>query len=139
MGSLYWRQSQKCGKQREREERKKSNEVCVNELFTAQNCLTERQRSWDIYPQALMFHSMRIALGVDPCTFLGCICMWLSHLLQLQRKQFRKLVEYQERCLELSTIQVLKLDRLRVGNGSLRVFSTDDKRSYLRIMAKMMK
>ena len=41
--------------------------------------------------------------------------------------------------MELSTIQVLKLGGLRVGNGSLRVPSTDDKKSYLRIMAKLMK
>lgn len=57
----------------------------------------------------------------------------------LEKAVQKTVVEYWERCMELSTIQVLKLGALRVGNGPLRVSSTDDKKSYLRIMAKLMK
>ena len=57
----------------------------------------------------------------------------------LEKAVQRGTMGYRQRCMELSTIQVLKLGGLREGNGSLQVSATDDKKSYLRIMAKMMK
>lgn len=57
----------------------------------------------------------------------------------LEKAVQKTVVEYWERCMELSTMRVLKLGGLRVGNGSLRVSSTDDKKSYLRIMVRLMK